>query len=105
MCLIWKTAQSVLVRWYHEGLDAFEHTCPTGRTIYDSVYNDLINYLASPDETEGFDDLIKNCREQHEALKAQLEQGRDRSLRSIPTVAKKPRHWQKALKSRMTIPI
>ncbi|EOG7212432.1 helicase-related protein, partial [Enterobacter hormaechei] len=26
-----KTAQSVLVRWYHEGLDAFEHTCPTGR--------------------------------------------------------------------------
>ncbi|WP_258007212.1 helicase-related protein, partial [Xanthomonas citri] len=46
-----KTAQSVLVRWYHEGLDAFEHTCPTGRTIYDSVYNDLINYLASPDQT------------------------------------------------------
>ena len=75
-----KTAQSVLVRWYHEGLDAFEHTCPTGRTIYDSVYNDLINYLASPDQTEGFDDLIKNCREQHEALKAQLEQGRDRLL-------------------------
>ena len=75
-----KTAQSVLVRWYHEGLDAFEHTCPPGRTIYDSVYNDLINYLASPDETEGFDDLIKNCREQHEALKAQLEQGRDRLL-------------------------
>ncbi|MFU0130284.1 RNA polymerase-associated protein RapA, partial [Salmonella enterica] len=49
-------------------------------TIYDSVYNDLINYLASPDQTEGFDDLIKNCREQHEALKAQLEQGRDRLL-------------------------
>ncbi len=27
------TAQAILVRWYHEGLDAFEHTCPTGRTI------------------------------------------------------------------------
>ncbi|STI83481.1 RNA polymerase-associated protein [Escherichia coli] len=75
-----KTAQSVLVRWYHEGLDAFEHTCPTGRTIYDSVYNDLINYLASPDQTEGFDDLIKNCREQHEALKATAGTGRDRLL-------------------------
>ncbi|WP_333601956.1 RNA polymerase-associated protein RapA [Atlantibacter hermannii] len=75
-----KTAQSVLVRWYHEGLDAFEHTCPTGRTIYDSVYNELINYLASPEETEGFDELIKSCREQHDALKAQLEQGRDRLL-------------------------
>lgn len=100
-----KTAQSVLVRWYHEGLDAFEHTCPTGRTIYDSVYNDLINYLASPDETEGFDDLIKNCREQHEALKAQLEQGRDRLLEIHSNGGEKPVHWQKALKSRMTIPI
>lgn len=75
-----KTAQSVLVRWYHEGLDAFEHTCPTGRTIYDSVYNELINYLAAPEETEGFDALIASCREQHDALKAQLEQGRDRLL-------------------------
>ncbi|EHW0773411.1 RNA polymerase-associated protein RapA [Salmonella enterica subsp. enterica serovar Kentucky] len=75
-----KTAQSVLVRWYHEGLDAFEHTCPTGRAIYDSAYASLINYLAAPEETDGFDDLIKSCREQHEALKAQLEQGRDRLL-------------------------
>lgn len=39
-----KTAQSVLVRWFHEGLDAFEHTCPTGRTIYDQVHSDLIGY-------------------------------------------------------------
>ena len=39
-----KTAQSVLVRWFHEGLDAFEHTCPTGRTIYDQVHTDLIGY-------------------------------------------------------------
>ena len=75
-----KTAQSVLVRWYHEGLDAFEHTCPTGRAIYDSVYDSLIGYLAAPEETEGFDELIKSCREQHEALKTQLEQGRDRLL-------------------------
>ncbi len=72
--------------------------------FYDSVYNDLINYLASPDQTEGFDDLIKNCREQHEALKAQLEQGATACWKSTPTVAKKPRHWQKALKNKMTIP-
>ncbi|ESH31200.1 ATP-dependent helicase HepA [Salmonella enterica subsp. enterica serovar Gaminara str. ATCC BAA-711] len=55
----------MLVRWYHEGLDAFEHTCPTGRAIYDSAYASLINYLAAPEETDGFDDLIKSCREQH----------------------------------------
>ena len=68
------------MRWYHEGLDAFEHTCPTGRTVYDSVHDELINYLAAPESTDGFDDLIKSCRQQHEALKAQLEQGRDRLL-------------------------
>lgn len=74
------TAQSVLVRWYHEGLDAFEHTCPTGRTIYERVYPSLINYLATPENDDGFAALITDCRQQHDALKAQLEQGRDRLL-------------------------
>jgi ATP-dependent helicase HepA len=75
-----KTAQSVLVQWFHEGLDAFEHTCPTGRAIYDNVYTQLIEYLAAPENTDGFETLIKHCREQHDALKLQLEQGRDRLL-------------------------
>ncbi len=80
----------MLVRWYHEGLDAFEHTCPTGRTVYDSVHDELINYLAAPESTDGFDDLIKSCRQQHDALKAQLEQGRDRLLEIHSTAARKP---------------
>jgi ATP-dependent helicase HepA len=75
-----KTAQAVLVQWYHEGLDAFEHTCPTGRAIYDNVYTQLIEYLAAPENTDGFEALIKKCREQHDELKMQLEQGRDRLL-------------------------
>ena len=75
-----KTAQAVLLRWYHEGLDAFEHTCPTGRAIYDSVNAELINYLAAPENSDGFDDFISECRKQHDALKSQLEQGRDRLL-------------------------
>ncbi|WP_370560358.1 RNA polymerase-associated protein RapA [Edwardsiella tarda] len=74
------TAQSVLTRWYHQGLDAFEHTCPTGRTIYDRYYDTLIGYLAKPAQLEGFDDFLKSCRTEHDALKAQLEQGRDRLL-------------------------
>ncbi|WP_313158893.1 RNA polymerase-associated protein RapA, partial [Mixta calida] len=75
-----KTAQSVLVRWYHEGLDAFEHTCPTGRTVYDRVHDQLIGYLAAPENSEGLDAFIAECRQQHDALRAQLEQGRDRLL-------------------------
>ncbi|RWR00555.1 ATP-dependent helicase [[Pantoea] beijingensis] len=75
-----KTAQSVLVRWYHEGLDAFEHTCPTGRAIYDRVYQPLIDFLAAPENPQGLDAFIADCRQQHDDIKAQLEQGRDRLL-------------------------
>ncbi|MDU4092730.1 MAG: RNA polymerase-associated protein RapA [Pantoea sp.] len=75
-----KTAQSVLVRWYHEGLNAFEQTCPTGRTVYDSVHEQLIGYLATPENSEGLDEFIQSCRKQHDALRSQLEQGRDRLL-------------------------
>jgi ATP-dependent helicase HepA len=75
-----KTAQAVLLRWYHEGLDAFEHTCPTGRAIYDKEYNQLIEYLAAPENPQGLDEFVSESRKQHDALKSQLEQGRDRLL-------------------------
>ncbi len=95
----------MLVRWYHEGLDAFEHTCPTGRTVYDSVHDELINYLAAPESIDGFDDLIKSCRQQHDALKAQLEQGRDRLLEIHSNGGEKARGpGGRASKSRMTTP-
>lgn len=94
----------MLVRWYHEGLDAFEHTCPTGRTIYDTVYNNLIGCTAEPENTDGFDDLIKTCREQHDALKAQLEQGRDRLLEIHSNGGEKRWHWLRVLKNRTMIP-
>ncbi|MFC3396702.1 RNA polymerase-associated protein RapA [Brenneria rubrifaciens] len=74
------TAQAILVRWFHEGLDAFEHTCPTGRAIYDAHYTQLIERLLTPGEQQGLDEFIHRCRQQHEQLKQQLEQGRDRLL-------------------------
>ncbi|MFV9997776.1 MAG: RNA polymerase-associated protein RapA [Arsenophonus endosymbiont of Dermacentor nuttalli] len=74
------TAQAILLRWYHEGLDAFEYTCPTGRAIYDKYYPRLIEYLAKPTIMDNFEDFIKFCRAKHEQLKIQLEQGRDRLL-------------------------
>ncbi|KGA43543.1 RNA polymerase-associated protein RapA [Pectobacterium odoriferum] len=74
------TAQALLVRWYHEGLDAFEHTCPTGRTIYDAHHAHLIERLTTVGEQQGLDEFIHTCRQQHDNLKQQLEQGRDRLL-------------------------
>ncbi|EPL8094172.1 RNA polymerase-associated protein RapA [Morganella morganii] len=74
------TAQAVLLRWFHEGLEAFEYTCPTGRTIYDRYYDKLINLMANPADLSGFDEFIAECRKTHDALKQELEQGRDRLL-------------------------
>ncbi|MDR0805673.1 MAG: RNA polymerase-associated protein RapA [Enterobacteriaceae bacterium] len=74
------TAQAILIRWFHEGLDAFEHTCPTGRPVYDALHDDLMAYLAEPSEQSGFDDFIQRSRTMHNNLKAQLENGRDRLL-------------------------
>ncbi|NIG98062.1 MAG: hypothetical protein G5701_01660 [Serratia symbiotica] len=62
------------------GLDAFEHTCPTGHTIYDSSYEQLLGFLAAPTEQHGLDEFIHICRQKHDQLKARLEQGRDRLL-------------------------
>ncbi|WP_413725491.1 RNA polymerase-associated protein RapA [Sodalis sp. RH16] len=75
-----QTAQAILIRWYHEGLDAFEHTCPTGRVQYDQAYATLIGYLGEPAQQEGLNEFILECRKQHDRLKLQLEQGRDRLL-------------------------
>ena len=40
----------------------------------------MIGYLAAPENSEGLDAFIAECRQQHDALRAQLEQGRDRLL-------------------------
>ncbi len=66
-----------------------EHTCPTGRAIYDSAYASSINYLAAPEETDGFDDSIKSCREQYESAKSPARTSRDRPLEIHPTAEKK----------------
>ncbi|MGF1725176.1 RNA polymerase-associated protein RapA [Photobacterium nomapromontoriensis] len=75
------TSQALLARWYNEGLNAFEETCPTGRAIYDAFSNDLISLLANdkPDN-EQLETLIVSSAAMHNELKAKLEQGRDRLL-------------------------
>ncbi|END2490188.1 TPA: RNA polymerase-associated protein RapA [Vibrio vulnificus] len=73
------TAQEVLARWFNEGLNAFAETCPTGRTVYDQVSDQLIEMLASG-SNEALDDVIAESAKLNQALKADLEQGRDRLL-------------------------
>ncbi len=75
------TAQRALQLWYHDGLDAFEQTCPTARPVFEAVRDELFELLAANtgDQTT-LDALLIKTRELHEPLKARLEQGRDRLL-------------------------
>ncbi|MGU5739991.1 RNA polymerase-associated protein RapA [Aeromonas caviae] len=75
------TAQRALQLWYHDGLDAFEQTCPTARPVLEAVRDELFELLAANTGEQGpLDALLAKTRELHEPLKARLEQGRDRLL-------------------------
>ncbi|UBO73384.1 RNA polymerase-associated protein RapA [Aeromonas rivuli] len=75
------SAQLALLRWYHDGMDAFEQTCPTARPVFEAVRDQLFELLAANSgEQAALDELLTRTRELHEPLKARLEQGRDRLL-------------------------
>ncbi|PQJ65950.1 RNA polymerase-associated protein RapA [Photobacterium angustum] len=75
------TSQALLARWFNEGLNAFEETCPTGRAVYEAVCEDLITLLASDKhDLEALESVIQRSAEMHNELKTKLEQGRDRLL-------------------------
>lgn len=75
------TAQRALQLWYHDGLDAFEQTCPTARPVFEAVRDELFELLAAnTGDQDPLDALLVKTRELHEPLKARLEQGRDRLL-------------------------
>ncbi|OCH04291.1 RNA polymerase-associated protein RapA [Aliivibrio fischeri] len=73
------TSQELLARWFDEGLNAFGETCPTGRAVYDKFADAIIAILATG-KSDGLESLIEESAALNKALKAQLEQGRDRLL-------------------------
>ncbi len=75
------SAQAVQFRWYHEGLDAFLHTCPAGPGVYAEVRERLAAVLGEPhpaDET--IDELLAATRPVFERIDRNLREGRDRLL-------------------------
>lgn len=75
-----QTAQHVLLDWYHEGLNAFEKTCPTGAGVFDDVKPLLIGACLRPQDSGARDELINMSVTLNSQLVAQLEAGRDRLL-------------------------
>lgn len=75
------TAQMLLFRWYHDGLSAFEHTCPAGHSIYVQLKETLLEAIYQIDEgIKGLDALIDTTKTLHQELNNTLRQGRDRLL-------------------------
>lgn len=74
------SSQQVLADWYHQGLNAFEETCPMGATIFREVREQLNDYLLEAQAVENFAEFAKQTAKRREQLKAELEQGRDRLL-------------------------
>jgi ATP-dependent helicase HepA len=74
------SAQQVLLNWYHKGLGAFEHTCPTGMTVYEETQEMLHTCIQNPEDIPKSEQLIKQTASLHRELKLKLEQGRDKLL-------------------------
>lgn len=72
-----QSAQDVMLQWYHEGLDAFEHVCPAGHTVFTDVEIRLLEVLHQQADPAA---LIEATRSRHAALNAALHRGRDRLL-------------------------
>jgi ATP-dependent helicase HepA len=71
--------QERLYQWYHEALNAFLNTCPTGNALQHQFGPRLLPLLENADDGE-WQALIDEARAERERLEAELHTGRDRLL-------------------------
>jgi ATP-dependent helicase HepA len=76
-----KSAEELLMRWYHEGFNAFESS-PRGATeLYATVRSELLSLIELaaqgqyPDEA--FKVLLKQTQDHHQEIEKKLEEGQD----------------------------
>lgn len=76
------SAQDVLLRWYHEGLEAFSCVVPDGRELLRRFVEDLVMLAESNDSERetGIQQLLVATRAAHAELSEQIARGRDRLL-------------------------
>lgn len=73
------TAQERLFDWYHQALNAFLATCPTGNTLQHQFGTRLLAHLDHPDDSD-WEALIQEAGNARLALEQELHDGRDRLL-------------------------
>lgn len=74
------SAQEVLMRWYHQGLNAFEHVFPAGGSIYQAVSAELERCLKDAHNDMLLKHLIQHTQQLVAKATSSLEQGRNRLL-------------------------
>ncbi|WP_150303566.1 RNA polymerase-associated protein RapA [Pseudomonas saliphila] len=73
------TAQEGLFHWYHDALNAFQATSPTGSAIQHEFGSQLLHLLDHPDEA-AWSSLIQQALARRTALEEDMHNGRDRLL-------------------------
>ncbi|SDJ58861.1 ATP-dependent helicase HepA [Ferrimonas sediminum] len=74
------TAQQPLLRWYHEGMNAFTHTCPSGHLIHSEFADQVRSELAGETEAGALEQLIEATAARNAEHQAKAEAGRDKLL-------------------------
>ncbi|MDX2368627.1 MAG: RNA polymerase-associated protein RapA, partial [Colwellia sp.] len=75
------SAQHLLFDWYQQGLQAFEHTCITGRIVFEAYGQQLLSLaLTAQHASSSAEKLISDTWQKHCQIKTELESGRDKLL-------------------------
>lgn len=75
-----RTPQEALARWYHEGVNAFEHHFSGGAQMGEQFGPRLFDIALEEDFSADFQALLKETRRMREELDRKLHSGRDRLL-------------------------
>ncbi len=75
------SAQALLFNWYHQGMQAFEHTCVTGRVVYETYGQQLLSLALTGEHSSiKAENLLSDSWNKHLSIKADVEAGRDKLL-------------------------
>jgi ATP-dependent helicase HepA len=72
------SAQAVMFDWLHQGLNAFEKSCPAGTTVFKEIETALLAALKDPESNVS--ELLRTTQNQLKILDDALHKGRDRLL-------------------------
>lgn len=75
------TPQALLYQWYHEGLNAFEHTSATGGTLFANLKEQLFAFMKQSRLVENdWLAFLAEAKKLNDTLNESLHRGRDRLL-------------------------